>query len=203
MATVRLTREIRSSIENRINSKFHGQTDIMQNTLSKTFGDRAYAYALRKTRKDMDKLPANYFPQAKNIRTVLQHFELPDIEAVLQFTTPKSIPYTMYQDYRTSLICDNSQLYDEYKIIHDKIQIVEAEQLNVRTAIINSLQNFTTLKKFLAVMPEAEMFIPDRYLTIHHKSNPKKPPADKLPNKSEGLTHEQRIIMAKAKMLGA
>lgn len=202
MASVRITGELANGVESRINSEFFKQYEQIRSTLSETFGDRVYAYALRKELKFINALPDSFFKQASNYTALLQHFELPDLKTDLKLTTILSIPYNIANDYSTRMICDNSQLYVEFKTMNDKLIALSKEQNSVRSAIVDGIKSFSTLKKFLSIMPEAEMFIPENALRTHYETTPKKPVAPKLSNENKGLTHEQRVTLAKTKMAG-
>lgn len=201
MASVRITGDLIRGVEQQINAKFYKQSELVKNTLSKTFGDRVYAHTLRKELKAMELLPNEFFAQSNFFSAVLQHFENPDIKANLNLTTSKSIPFNVQNSYSTHLECTNSQLYDEYRIMNDKLNALNSKQNSVRNTIVDGIKHFTTLRKFLSIMPEAEMFIPQRTLDTHYANTPKKEKAP-VENVAEGLTPEQRVTLAHAKMMG-
>lgn len=202
MSSVRITGELVRHVENQINSKFYSQNRMIRDTLAKDFGDRVYAYGLRKELKIIATLPAGFFAQTDKCSALLQHFEWPDLKIDITLTTPKAIPYDIHTTYSTQLTCNNSSLYAEYKIMNDKLLALNEEQNSVRKAITDAIKNFTTLKKFLSVMPEAEMFIPQSALNTHYQTTPKKQIVPKVPNEHLSLTQKQRVTLAKAKMSG-
>jgi hypothetical protein len=201
MATVRMTQMLRDRIDSRIRTKFDDQETMLRETLSPTFGDRVYEYSLRKYIEAMKSLPESFFPRATMINTTLKHYELPNLLANLRLTTERAIPFTVNKVYSETLICENSALYDEYNAMYQKVINVKKEQQNVRDAIRKALTQSSTLKRFLTIMPEAEMFVPSDELQKHYAAAAKPIPKP-IVKQPEGLSKEQRVTLAKIKMSG-
>jgi len=200
MSSVRLTQDLQSRILRKAAAGFNTPLQAAQGTLSPTFGDRCYAYVLRKYLKLMEQLPKDFFEQETRSCFTLSNFEGKSEQVHLDFTVERPMP-KRYTAYRDVMKVDQSSLYDEYMLTEEKVKAVNAEKSNVEKLIKSGFNNATTLKKLLEMIPEIEMFIPESELRTHYeKVTPRG--RTRIERIKVEANQDQKIAMAKLKMMG-
>ena len=149
----------------------------------------------------MKQLPEDFFNLSGREQFQIGNYANENIHIYLSFTTEKRIP-AKYASYRDTMAFSNSALYDEIKLNQEAIQAIARERDGVKKLVITGINNATTLKRLLEMMPEIEMFIPEHAMQTHYaKTEPK------IRKKSEKVNVEvgtdQKVAMAKVKMFGS
>ena len=196
MASVRITQSLQSIIEERIYSKFNKLYENQRKPLSDTFGDRVYAYIFRKDLQHMNALPENYMNASKSFYVKIKDHQNNSIEREIELTQERRVP-VKGGSYYSPFEMTHQAFYDElFEYVHSAKEIIDERDM-VLDAYKNVVNNCTTLKKLLKMMPEIEMFIPKEVMQKHYK---KETPRPRKQNIVEPEKTDENVRQALAKL---